>query len=64
MGCCVHGRTFKIDAPKMRGRRQEFHANTLPSIAGLSEENNAAFLFFLSGWIFQDKHFAVVDFVL
>ena len=59
----VHIRAVKFNAPKVRRGRQEFHADALSTIAGFPEENDAAFLLFLSGRIFKNEHFAIVYFV-
>ena len=47
----------------MRGRGQEFHANSGAFIPGFAEEDDAALLFFLRFWVHEDQHFALINFV-
>jgi hypothetical protein len=61
----VAGRTglSKIDSPKIRGRGQEFHADSLPAIPRLTDKNYPAFLFFQGLRMHQHQHFPVIDFI-
>jgi hypothetical protein len=54
---------FKVDAPKVRCRRQELHANSRSPVARFAQIHNPTFLFFLGFRIHQNQHFAVIDFV-
>jgi len=48
----------------MGGRGEELDADADAAVAGIAEEDDAAFLLFLGFGIDQDEHFAAVHFVL
>jgi len=54
---------LKVYAPEMRGWGQEFHTNADASVTAFPEIDDSAFLLFLGFRIYQNEHFAVVDFV-
>jgi hypothetical protein len=56
-----HRPVFKIYTPEMRCRRQKLHPHTRSSVARFSQEDDAAFLFFLRFRVHQDQHFAIID---
>jgi hypothetical protein len=54
----------ELQSPKPRRRRQKFHANPLPSFAGLALIHHPALLLFQSLRVRQNEHFPVIDLVL
>jgi len=54
---------FEIDSPKMRSGREELDPDASSTVADVAGENNPAFLLFLSDWVYQDEHLAVVHLV-
>lgn len=54
---------FEIDSPKMRSGREELNPDASPTVTGVSGEDDPAFLLFLSDWVYQDEHLAIVHLV-